>query len=59
MYHPGSNITQEALSDVVKLQQSGAPSWLVIAVTPKERLMEIFSRPVLLTALWRELILPI
>lgn len=34
-YRPGSNITQEALSDVAKLQQSGAPSWLVIAVTPQ------------------------
>lgn len=33
-YHPGGNITQEALSDVTKLQNSGAPAWLVIAVTP-------------------------
>lgn len=33
-YHPGGNITQEALSDVAKLQHSGAPGWHVIAVTP-------------------------
>jgi hypothetical protein len=33
-YHPGSNITQDALADVVKLQQTKRPYGLVIAVTP-------------------------
>ena len=34
-HHPGSNITQDALADVAKLQQSGMNSGLVfIAVTP-------------------------